>query len=740
MSKNTKLWTAGTLKSRGWTEELIASLLPKPQRLYRNGRRVRAWRTDDIRRAEQSESFRSLRAASAENMESIPDDAALDAASQLLESAWDTAALPESREATLAARYHEAILRQIPAVGFAKRLRPGQSISYIEHFLHLETGTGAEPLGATLRRFVTAAPWLGANAASPLAGKLAARYAAVLLAISARDIASFTAAQPEANMDGLLEKGAFPVQELLQHPLSYLYSVFYIPRAIRSSLKLLVALNPKDEYPEARAMQRHFILHTGATNTGKTYAGFERLRKAKTGVYLAPLRLLALEAQERLLDLGVACSLTTGEEEDRREGDTHVAATAEKLDLSARYDVAVIDECQMIADRERGFAWTRAILGVLAPEVHLCAAPEARDLLIRIIESTGDTWEEIRHLRKTPLVCMRREIDFDDVKPGDALITFSKLGVLSVAEDLRAHGKEPAIIYGALPYSTRRRQMEGFLEGRMQYVVSTDAIGMGLNLPIRRVIFLDTRKFDGVERRDLKPAEIQQIAGRAGRFGLFDTGYVNAMGQESLDYIREQLTQEEEPIEKVSLGFPQILLDLDEPLDVIIKVWKSVEPTPPFEKVSVDEILSLYAQAERHRDDIYGFDDKRILYRMISCPIDIKDHQVVLQWLRYCKDYPADKRLKHPDKGAGSKLGLQKYETYYRKLDLYYQFSHRFDKIIDEDWLEQERSRTEGTIMRYLSKGKKSYIARCQRCGRMLPVGYPFKICDPCFHHSSSID
>lgn len=179
--------------------EAAASLSERP--------RVRAWRTDDIRRAEQSESFRSLRAASAENTESIPDDAALDAASQLLESAWDAAALPESREATLAARYHEAILRQIPAVGFAKRLRPGQSISYIEHFLHLETGTGAEPLGATLRRFVTAAPWLGANAVSPLAGKLAARYAAVLLAISARDIASFTAAQPEAEHGRASRKG-----------------------------------------------------------------------------------------------------------------------------------------------------------------------------------------------------------------------------------------------------------------------------------------------------------------------------------------------------------------------------------------------------------------------------------------------------------------------------------------------------------------------------------------------------
>ncbi len=224
--------------------------------------------------------------------------------------------------------------------------------------------------------------------------------------------------------------------------------------------------------------------------------------------------------------------------------------------------MAVIDECQMIADRERGFAWTRAILGVLAPEVHLCAAPEARDLLIRIIESTGDTWEEIHHLRKTPLVCMRREIDFDDVKPGDALITFSKLGVLSVAEDLRAHGKEPAIIYGALPYSTRRRQMEGFLEGRMQYVVSTDAIGMGLNLPIRRVIFLDTRKFDGVERRDLKPAEIQQIAGRAGRYGMYDKGYVGAT--ENLDFIREGLEAAVPPLETAVAGFSELVLQLEQ--------------------------------------------------------------------------------------------------------------------------------------------------------------------------------
>ncbi|MFQ9412042.1 MAG: helicase-related protein [Evtepia gabavorous] len=100
--------------------------------------------------------------------------------------------------------------------------------------------------------------------------------------------------------------------------------------------------------------------------------------------------------------------------------------------------------------------------------------------------------------------------------------------MLSVAEDLRQAGKAPAIIYGALPYATRRKQMEGFLAGQMDYVVSTDAIGMGLNLPIRRILFMDTEKFDGVERRALKPEEIQQIAGRAGRYGMYDKGYVGA--------------------------------------------------------------------------------------------------------------------------------------------------------------------------------------------------------------------
>ena len=390
---------------------------------------------------------------------------AVERAAAALAAAWDRADRGEDLVWRLAGRYHQTILDHLPAAAGDRILRSGQVSGYLNRFLALTRRCDSGELPGDLSRFLQAGPWMGDNLTSPFTAQVVESYPAVLHAAAVRAVEDFTAAQPEADLDAFLSLPDFPVQQLLSRSLGTVYSVWYIPRAIRTSLEVLVALNPKDEYPEARALHRHFTLHIGGTNTGKTYAGFQRLKAARTGVYLAPLRLLALEAQETLLDAGVDCSLTTGEEEDRREEDTHVAATAEKLDLKAVYDVAVIDECQMISDPQRGYAWTRAILGVQAEEVHLCAAPEARDLLIRLIESCGDSYDVEVHKRTTPLVCMPHTIDYTHVQPGDALITFSKVGVLSVAEDLRQSGKEPAIIYGALPYSTRRRQMEGFLDG-----------------------------------------------------------------------------------------------------------------------------------------------------------------------------------------------------------------------------------------------------------------------------------
>ena len=734
MSNKDKTWTAGTLKSRGWTEELLSRLLGTPQRRYFSGRKVRVWRIEDVRRAEQTEEFKlnKVKPVSSAPGQGIPAEEALSAACAVLDRAWGAVEKDGGRTFLLAERYHQAIRRQVPTVGWAARLKTGQCMSYIDHFLHLEEGEGKEPLSGTLRRFITAAVWIGQNAESPLVKKLSEHYPAVLRAVAERGLAAFIAAQPEAGVDGLLAPGAFPLGELLGHPLSYLYSVFYIPRAIRSSLKLLVALNPKDEYPEARAMQRHFILHIGGTNTGKTYAGFQRLKKAPTGVYLAPLRLLALEAQETLLDMGVACSLTTGEEEDVREGDTHVAATAEKLDIAARYDVAVIDECQMIADRERGFAWTRAILGVLAPEVHLCAAPEARDLLIRIIESTGDTWEEIRHLRKTPLVCMNRPVDFNDVRPGDALITFSKIGVLSIAEDLRQKGKEAAIIYGALPYSTRRKQMEGFLAGDMQYVVSTDAIGMGLNLPIRRIIFMDTQKFDGTERRDLKSSEIQQIAGRAGRYGIYDKGYVGAT--ENLEFIRAGLEETVPPLQQAVAGFSELVLQVEHDLLEVLTEWNKMPTTAPYVKLDVSRYISLIGKIRTQ-----GFTLSREQeLRCANIPFDETEDELLQLFYHFLGCMKEGQPLTRPELPEHpSAWTLPVLEQYCRKLDLYFSFSKAFGCPIDRQALYDKREEAAECINQILLHNLRNNIRFCAACGAALPLHQSGRLCSACYRKLS---
>ena len=128
---------------------------------------------------------------------------------------------------------------------------------------------------------------------------------------------------------------------------------------------------------------------------------------------------------------------------------------------------------------------------------------------------------------------------------------------------------------------------------------------------------------------------------------------------------------------------------------------------------------------------IADFDDKRILYRMITCPIDIKDREVVEQWRRYCMSYTADISLDKPDKRSRYQ-GLLKYESYYKKLDLYYQLSVRLGKLVDADWLEKERDDTESRIMQILSKNKNAYILRCKYCGKILPLDTAYQICEDC--------
>lgn len=503
---------------------------------------------------------------------------------------------------------------------------------------------------------------------------------------------------------------------------------------VKDKILELVPARPELEFPEVRQMHRHFILHIGPTNSGKTFRSLERLKLAANGVYLGPLRLLALEVFEQMQKYHVPCTMRTGQECIEEDGSRVMASTIEMADFDETYDIAVIDEAQLVADPDRGHSWTKAILGLRAPEIHICMSPAAEAVICHLIDLCEDTYEVERYERKTKLLCENKAFVFpDDVRQGDALIAFSKKSVLDVAGRLEEVGVNASVIYGSLPPEIRRRQMHLFHKKKTKVVVATDAIGMGLNLPVKRIVFLQAEKFDGVTRRLLTTAEVKQIAGRAGRFGLYPKGYVTATEEADLAYIEERMADTEKPLTQVNLGFPQILLDIDAPLDELLEIWHSVTPSDPFVKENIDEALFLYDQAKLYKEWIDGFQEKRTLYKMITCPIDIKDKKVVDLWLHYCKTYTADVSLERPVLCRDKKAGIQQYETYYKQLDLYYQFSHRMQKVIEEDWLRREREKTEMKIMSYLTKGKQNYIARCRYCGKLLPLGSTFQVCDDCF-------
>ena len=720
MSEGEKKWPAAQLRRRGWTDALIKELLPAP--LYvREGRwAARAWLKADVLAAERDSRFLSRRGE-------VPRAAqpGVRHAARLLQEAWEGAERDGSAPWVLAGHYHGALMDRLVSIARGPELPAAQATAWLSEFLALERRSDSTRLLGVLKNFLRAGAFLGSCADHARSREVLERYPYVLRSFSEQVIADFSAVQPEAKVPDMLSMEGFPRTQLFKEGLGAVWSVWYVPQAIRTSLALLIALNPKDEYPEARAMRRHFVIHLGGTNTGKTYAGFQRLRRAPTGVYLAPLRLLALEAQETLLKAGVECGLTTGEEEDLREEDTHVAATAEKLDLKRRWDAAVIDECQMIADPQRGYAWTRAILGVLAEEVHLCAAPEARDILIRLIESCADSYEIEVHQRRTPLICMNRTVDPQRVQPGDALITFSKVGVLSVAEDLRQHGKEPAIIYGALPYATRRRQMEGFLAGEMEYVVSTDAIGMGLNLPIRRIIFLETEKFDGVERRELKPEEIRQIAGRAGRFGMYPKGYVGAA--RDLEIIRAGLEAAVPQIDHAVAGFSDLVLRAEFDLLEVLTQWNQMPTVEPYRKLDITRYIAVISKLRE-----MGFLlTKEQELRAANIPFDETEDALLDLFFQFLRRWQAGEEVEQPGFPEGEPT-LPELEQYCRKLDLYFSFAKAFGCPVDLDKLYDSRERSAEEINEILLHRLRNNIRFCGRCGKALPLYHRGRLCDVC--------
>ena len=234
--------------------------------------------------------------------------------------------------------------------------------------------------------------------------------------------------------------------------------------------------------------------------------------------------MLAQEAHRRLGEwIGQeSVGLITGEERVNERAPI-VCSTVEMAPHAG--DLLVLDEVQWADDTERGSAWTRLLLAGDYREILLLGALDALPLVQRAFpEHELKVFE-----RKLPLEFVGART-LRSLTPGTVVVAFSRRAVLALAGEVnRLHPGRVAVLYGAMPLSSRREEIDRFLTGTADVCVATDVLGHGVNLPCETLLFAETTKFDGEERRPLLPWELAQIAGRAGRFGLVERGHVGVL-------------------------------------------------------------------------------------------------------------------------------------------------------------------------------------------------------------------
>ncbi|MDP4084122.1 MAG: DEAD/DEAH box helicase [Bacillota bacterium] len=481
------------------------------------------------------------------------------------------------------------------------------------------------------------------------------------------------------------------------------------------------------EYDPSVRRKIHYVLHIGETNTGKTHHALEKMKEAESGIYLAPLRLLALEVFDKLNDEGTPCSLKTGEEEKTVANARHISCTVEMFHEKEFYDVVVIDEAQMITDKDRGFSWYKAITKTNANEVHIIGSKNAKKMLLQLL---GDADIDIHeYTRDTPLEVESKEFSIKNIKKGDALICFSRRRVLETAARLQNDGYSVSMIYGSMPPETRKKQIEQFINGNTKIIVATDAIGMGLNLPIHRIVFLENEKFDGTKRRQLTSQEVKQIAGRAGRKGIYDVGKVAFTAD--IKEMRRLLLQEDEPVHSFAIAptnsvferFQQYYHDLG----TFFELWKQFQSPTGTKKASLLEERDLYEIIQG--TEIEGRLSLTDLYGFLHLPFSSREPQLIHQWEETMYAIVKGEELPEP---SIKKRNLEELELTYKAIGLHLLFLYRLGQATEAHYWERIRAEISDQVHERLKTDVKNFSKKCKNCGRKIPWESNFQICDAC--------
>lgn len=494
-----------------------------------------------------------------------------------------------------------------------------------------------------------------------------------------------------------------------------------------------------EHFPEARGLGRRLVLFVGPTNSGKTYNALNALAAAGGGIYLAPLRLLALEGQEELEKRGCVTSFVTGEERDIKPGALFQSSTIEMINLSRVVEAAVVDEVQLLADPDRGWAWSAAIIGAPARTVYMTGSPESVPLVQAIAEYLREPLEIRRLERFNPLRVQEAPSRLDQLEPGTAIICFTRRDCLGLKQELEQKHRV-AVIYGNLSPQVRREEARRFRSGEADILVATDAIALGLNLPIRTVLFYTVTKWNGREQVPISNPEVRQIGGRAGRYGKADVGYVGAFARANLRRIESALSaphhQETNTIQvRPSLSHVLALGDslktgrLAPLLDLFQKRVRFDDPL--LTTADLEEMLALAEICDHYP---LALSDK---FTFACVPVDTRSETMVGRYKRWLKNFakglpsPVETRtFTHAERLDQDELFQAELEV--KLLTGYAWLSYRYPEAFpDTERCEAHRSELNAVIERTLRQ--REIARRCQSCGGPLPALHRFAICESCY-------
>jgi hypothetical protein len=478
-------------------------------------------------------------------------------------------------------------------------------------------------------------------------------------------------------------------------------------------------------------------LHIGPTNSGKTHQALEALSMAGTGWYLAPLRLLAFEVFDRLNRDGVRCNLLTGEEHIEVEGATITAATIEMFNPERSGACVVIDEAHMLADPDRGWAWTRALMECRAPEMRVIAPPFAQTLIERLTAAALIPTQVVRHERLAPLEVAAQSWSLEHLPSRTILVAFSRRIVLRLKTELERQNRRVSVIYGNLPPEVRRKQADRFADGVTEICIATDAVGMGLNLPADHVCFFEMEKFDGQTVRPLTAQEVHQIAGRAGRYGLSQAGVVGATTRNNLKMLRRLM--ETTPPDLARARVAPALEDLElipGSLARRLARWRELQSIPDslrdvIEPADIDERIMLATMLSDSEVEQLGL---AAAVQLVKAPTREGNREYWYACTRAILNHQPMPFPAEPPPSIEDDRDLEATEQAIGCADIYLWLACRpeFAEFApDEPWLRALRAEWSFNIDTALLRRIDS-ISRCAECRCALPLNYRYALCKAC--------